>query len=128
MAARILIIEDNQDQAELLDRLLNNAGYVVMTARTGPQGLEMARRHQPDLILTDLMLPQVNGYEICSLLKQDIQYQHIPIVVLSATKVEWQDAKIAKECGADAYLLKTIGPRALLTKVEELLGGRAAGS
>ncbi len=128
MAARILIIEDNEDQVELLSRLLNNAGYVVMTARTGPQGLGMARKHQPDLILTDLMLPQVNGYEICSLLKQDIQYQHIPIVVLSATKVEWQDAKIAKECGADAYLLKTIGPRALLAKVQELLGGHAAGS
>ena len=90
-------------------------------ARNGQEGLEKARTTKPDLILTDLMLPLLNGYEICTLLKQDLQYQKIPILVLSATLIEDRDAKLAKECGADAFVLKTAGHHAIVSKIRELL-------
>lgn len=125
MPERILIVEDNQDQMDLLCYQLRQAGYTVLTAQDGQEGLEKARKEKPDLILTDLMLPQLNGYEICALLKQDLQYQKIRIIVLSATKVEWHDAKVAKECGADAYILKTVGPQQILTTIQQVLADHA---
>lgn len=127
MAARILIIEDNSDFLDLLGYTLTAAGYTLLTAKTGKEGLEMARREQPDLILTDLMLPLLNGYEICSMLKQDARYQRIPIMMLSATKVQEQDERLAKDCGADLFVLKSIEPKELLLKILELLASRRPG-
>ena len=121
MSARILIIEDNADFLEVLAYSLRAAGYTLLTAKTGKEGLDTARREQPDLILTDLMLPLLNGYEICSMLKQDARYKHIPIMVLSATKVQEPDEQLAKNCGADLFVLKSIEPKELLAKVRELL-------
>ena len=126
MATRILLIEDNQDQIDLLTPLLQRAGYELLIARNGREGLTVARKERPDLILTDLMLPQLNGYEICTMLKQDTQYQDIPIMVLSATKIEEQDAKLAVECGANAYFLKTDGPQQLLQAIERVLSGQGS--
>ena len=127
MAERILIIEDSPDFLELVSYTLEAAGYTLLTAKTGKDGLEMARREQPDLILTDLMLPLLNGYEICSMLKQDARYKQIPIMMLSATKVQEQDEQLAKNCGADVFVLKSIEPKALLQRVRELLSARATG-
>ena len=126
MATRILVIEDNQDQVDLLTSLLQRAGYELLIARNGQEGLTMARKERPDLILTDLMLPQLNGYEICTMLKQDTKYQDIPIMVLSATKVEEQDAKLAVECGANAYFLKTDGPQRLLEAIQRILSSQGS--
>lgn len=123
MAGRILMIDDNTDYLTLMTAVLGRAGYTLITARNGQEGLEKARAEKPDLILTDLMLPQLNGYEICSLLKQDLKYRRIPIVVWSATKLQDRDAKLARECGADAYLLKSVAPAALLQEIERMLAG-----
>ena len=121
MSARILIIEDNPDFRDLLTYTLKAAGYNLLIAATGKEGLDTARREQPDLILTDLMLPLMNGYEICSMLKQDVRYRRIPIMMLSATKVQEQDEHLAKDCGADLFVLKSIDPKHLLVKIRELL-------
>ena len=127
MAERILIIEDNPDFLEVLTYLLRAAGYTLLTAKTGKEGLETARREQPDLILTDLMLPLLNGYEICSMLKQDARYKQIPIMMLSATKVQEQDERLAGDCGADLFVLKSIEPKELLLKIRGLLSSRRPG-
>jgi len=117
---RVLLIEDNVDLLDALSRSLRAAGMEVTTARTGRDGLEQARQQPPDIILTDLMLPHMNGYEICTMLKQDTRYQRIPIVIWSATKMQEQDAQLAKECGADAFVLKTIPPKELVEKIREV--------
>jgi DNA-binding response OmpR family regulator len=123
MSARILVIEDDQDFRDLLAYQLTAAGYTLLTAQNGQEGLEKARAETPDLILTDLMLPKLNGYEVCSLLKQDVRYAHIPILMLSATKMADKDEQLAKQCGASEYLLKTLEPKKLLEKVKEALAG-----
>ena len=127
MAARILIIEDHADLLEVLAYTLRAAGYDLLTAKTGKEGLEMAQREQPDLILTDLMLPLLNGYEICSMLKQDVRYKQIPIMMLSASKVQGKDEQLAKDCGADLFLLKSIPSKELLAKIQELLNAKQPG-
>ena len=124
MAARILIIEDHADFLEVLAYTLRAAGYDLLTAKTGKEGLEMAQREQLDLILTDLMLPLLNGYEICSMLKQDVRYRQIPILMLSATKVQEKDEHLAKECGADRFLLKSVAPKEILDQVQALLSAK----
>ena len=127
MTARILIIEDHADFLEVLAYTLRAAGYTPLAAKTGKEGLEMAQREQPDLILTDLMLPLLNGYEICSMLKQDVRYQRIPILMLSATKVQEKDERLATDCGADGFLLKSVPSKELLAKIRELLDAKRPG-
>ena len=125
MAARILIIEDNADQRDLMEMYLKSAGYAVQVAIDGEEGLKRAKEDPPDLILTDLVMPKLNGYEVCSLLKKEGDpYQKIPIIIVSAVRVQERDAQKAKECGATAYLLKTIGPKATLKAVEDVLAGK----
>ena len=121
MADRILIIEDDPDVLESVSSLLSGSGYALLTATNGRQGLETAQKERPDLILTDLMLPQLNGYEVCTMLKQDVRYQRTPVIVWSATKLEDKDAQIATECGADAFLLKTLDPKQLLQTIQGLI-------
>ena len=121
MPNRILLIEDDPDFLLLLKYELTASGYTLITATNGRDGLEKAQQEKPDLILTDLMLPKLNGYEICTMLKQDARYQKIPIFILSATKVLEKDEQLAKECGADAFILKTIDPKELLRKIQNTL-------
>ena len=121
MAIRVLVIEDNMDLLETVSCSLRAVGMEVTTARSGREGLERARQEPPEIILTDLMLPQVNGYEICTMLKQDTRYQRIPVIIWSATKILGKDAELAKDCGADAFVLKTISPKELVDKIHEVL-------
>ena len=121
MADRILIIEDDPDVLESVSSLLSGSGYVLLTATNGREGLQKAQKERPDLLLTDLMLPQMNGYEVCTMLKQDVRYQRVPVIVWSATKLEDKDAHVAKECGADVFLLKTVDPKELLQTIQDLI-------
>ena len=127
MSARILMIEDDADFLEVITFLLKSAGYQLSTATNGQEGLEKARKDRPDLIVTDLMLPKLNGYEICTMLKQDVRYRTIPVIMLSATKVEEQDVKLAGDCGANAFLVKTAAQQELLKKIQELLAPAQSG-
>jgi CheY-like chemotaxis protein len=123
---KILLIEDNPDLMESVSSVLRTTGYDVLQSTDGRDGLAKAQQDGPDLILTDLMLPQLNGYEICAMLKQDVRYRKIPIIIWSATKMQDTDAKMALECGADEWALKTIGPQVLLETIKRLLDARGA--
>ena len=119
---RILVIEDEPSLLEAVTFMLKHAGYTLLIASDGREGLKLAQQEQPDLILTDLLLPGMNGYEICSFLKQDVRYQKIPIVVWSATRLQDRDAKLAGECGADRFELKTLTSDQLHALIQELTG------
>jgi DNA-binding response OmpR family regulator len=117
---RILLIEDEQDMAVMVGIRLESAGYYVCMVADGKAGLEAARQDMPDLIVLDLMLPGIDGYEICSALKNDEKYSKIPIVILTAM-AQKQDIERGLASGADAYMVKPFDPQELLAKVAELI-------
>lgn len=118
---RLLIVDDETDLAEMIKFRMENNGYEVLLAHDGQAALEMARKENPDLIILDLMLPKMDGYKVCGLLKKDSRYSHIPIIIFSA-KGQEDDMKLGRELGADAYITKPFEPQVLLGKINELLG------
>ena len=120
---RILMIEDTADYRDIITYYLGKTGFTVTAAHDGREGLEKARRESFDLIITDLMLPAVSGYEICTLLKQDARHHKTPIIVLTASKLQPKDEQLAKECGADAFFPKSIEPKLLVERIHELISG-----
>ena len=122
----ILIIEDDGDIVELLQYNLAKEGFRVRVARDGDSGLHEARRYRPDLILLDLMLPGVDGLEVCRRLKRDGELATTPVVMVTA-KSEESDVVTGLELGADDYLTKPFSPRELLARVRAVLRrGQAA--
>jgi len=117
---KILLIEDEKDMAYAVTLQLEAKGYEVISAFDGKDGLDKARMKKPDLIILDLMLPKIDGYKICRMLKFDSKYQHIPIILFTARAQEL-DKKIGKDVGADFYITKPFEPSALLDKIRELL-------
>jgi len=117
---RILVIEDVPEVLRGLVIRLERAGYEVITATDGEEGLRKARDLSPDLVLLDLMLPKMDGYKVCRLLKFDEEYQHIPVLILSARAMERDKAR-GFETGADAYITKPYDSKTLLTTIERLL-------
>ena len=116
----ILIIEDEKDLAELVTFNLETEGYRTIVARDGISGLETAREIQPDLILLDLMLPGIQGIEICRLLKRDTRTAGIPVIMLTA-KGEEIDRVVGFEVGADDYVVKPFSIRELLLRIRAML-------
>jgi CheY-like chemotaxis protein len=104
---RILIVEDNVDNYELVRFLLERAGYQVLFAATGLEGIEVARREQPDLILMDLSMPEMDGWDATKRLKADILTSHIPILALTAHTLPG-DRKRAIDAGCNGYISKPI--------------------
>ncbi len=117
---KILIIDDEPDILELLVLRLEANGYEVTSATDGQKGLDKARNENPDLIILDLMLPSIDGYKVCRMLKFDERFKKIPIVLFTARTQE-ADMKLGQEVGADAYITKPFEPNILLSKVAELL-------
>jgi DNA-binding response OmpR family regulator len=117
---RILLVDDEPSVVKMVAKRLEVAGYEVMVALDGQQGLEQAKAQRPDLVILDLMLPRLNGYEVCSMLKQDQQYQSIPVLILSARALK-DEEKMGLACGADAYLHKPFQSQELLDRVRTLL-------
>jgi DNA-binding response OmpR family regulator len=117
---KILVIDDETDLTEMLVLRLEANGYQVISACNGQEGLDKARTEKPDLIILDLMLPKIDGYKVCRMLKFDERYRHIPIILFTARAQEL-DIKLGKEVGADAYIIKPFEPDILLSKVAELL-------
>ncbi len=120
MKKRILLIEDEQDIITTVAFRLEAEGYEVITAMDGEDGLDKAKKERPDLILLDLMLPKMNGYRICVLLKGDSEFNSIPIIIFTARAQE-ADRKKVEEVGADAYITKPFEASVLLAKISELL-------
>lgn len=117
---KILVIEDEKDMSYAVTLQLEAKGYEVITASDGMEGLDKARMKKPDLIILDLMLPKLDGYKVCRMLKFDEKYKNIPIILFTA-RAQDSDKKIGREVNADAYITKPFDPAALLDKVWELL-------
>lgn len=118
--AKILIIEDNEDTRELLKYNLAASGYEVADAADGHDGLEAARAFTPDLILLDLMLPGMDGLEVCRRLKQAPETARVPVIMLTA-RGEEVDRIVGLELGADDYVVKPFSPRELTLRIKAVL-------
>jgi two-component system phosphate regulon response regulator PhoB len=117
---RILIVDDEPDAVELVAFNLKEAGYEVATAVNGEEALRQTRARLPDLIVLDLMLPEIDGLEVCKLLRRDPQTSGIPIVMLTAKAAEI-DRVLGLELGADDYVTKPFSPRELVLRIKRLL-------
>ena len=120
MTKRILVVEDEPDIVELVTYNLRQAGMAVEAAEDGEAALEMAERSQPNLIILDLMLPGIDGLEVCRMLKQRGSVRHIPVLMLTA-KAEEVDRIVGLELGADDYVVKPFSPRELVLRVKAIL-------
>ncbi len=125
MRKRILVVEDDQDILSLIEWHLKAEGYQPLIEKDGQRGLDVALREKPDLIVLDLMLPSLDGLEICKVLKKNEATEHIPVIMLTA-KGEEIDRIIGFELGADDYMVKPFSPRELLLRIKVVIR-RAAG-
>lgn len=121
MPKKILITEDSSVILDMMKDFLEGKGYSVITATDGQLALDKAKEESPDLIVLDLMLPKIDGYKVCGLLKRNESYKKIPIIMLTARARE-DDKKLGEEVGVDAYLLKPFDPEQLLAKIKEFIG------
>jgi two-component system alkaline phosphatase synthesis response regulator PhoP len=119
-AKRILIVDDEKFFIEPVKRLLESHGYEIFIAYDGITGLSLAREITPDLIMLDLMLPGMNGYQVCRLLKYDKQLQDTPIVIVTAKDSE-RDREVGIESGAELYLVKPLDYKTLPAELAALL-------
>lgn len=117
---KILIIEDDNDISELVDYNLRQEKFSTEVSKSGADGLNKARRVQPDLVILDLMLPDMQGLEVCRSLKTDAKTKNIPVLILTA-KGEEVDRIVGFEVGADDYLSKPFSPRELVLRVKAIL-------
>jgi two-component system, cell cycle response regulator DivK len=120
MSKRILVVEDQEDNRRILRDLLASAGYEMLEALTGEEGVAMARTHRPDLLLMDVQLPELDGYEATRRIKADPALQSIPIIMVTSYALSGDDIK-AYEAGCDGYVTKPYSPRQLLAKIREYL-------
>jgi DNA-binding response OmpR family regulator len=122
---KILVVDDEIYIVHILDFSLGMEGYEVLTALDGEQAVEKARAEHPDLIVLDIMMPKLDGYETCKILKAGDDTKSIPVILLSA-KGRNVDQKIGFEVGADDYITKPFSPRKLVERINALLGQSAS--
>jgi two-component system, cell cycle response regulator DivK len=118
MTKRILVVEDQEDNRQILRDLLAHAGYEVVEVDNGEEALPAAAEHRPDVILMDIQLPLLDGYEATRRIKADPALKHIPIIVVTSYALSGDEAK-ARTAGCDAYVAKPFSPRALLEKIRQ---------
>lgn len=121
MGKKILVVDDEVQLVEMVKIRLEAAGYGVVCAYDGLDALEKAKKEKPDLIILDLMLPKMDGYKVCGLLKNDSRYSNIPIIMFTA-RAQDEDAALGRSLGAEAYVTKPFDPKLLLGKIAELIG------
>ncbi|MBD2522891.1 response regulator [Nostoc sp. FACHB-133] len=122
----ILHVDDNEANRYIVTRILQNAGFTVVEAATGATGLKAANEHQPALVILDVKLPDINGFEVCRQIKANPETAFIPVLHLSASFVQSQDKAEGLDSGADAYLVQPVEPIELLATVRSLLRIRRA--
>jgi two-component system cell cycle response regulator DivK len=118
---RILVVEDTEDNRQIIRDLLTSVGYEMIEALDGAQGVAMAGEYKPDLILMDMQLPVLDGYEATRRIKADPALAHIPVIAVTSYALSGDEAK-TKAAGCNAYVAKPFSPRQLLAKVREFLG------
>ena len=120
MQKKILIVEDEESLLKLESILLTTKGYLVQGATTGLAALEAVAAEAPDLILLDIMLPEMDGFEVCEHLKKNPETRHIPIILLTARKTP-EDVARGKEVGANHYITKPFKSAMVMETIEQLL-------
>ena len=118
MTRRILVVEDQEDNRQILRDLLDHAGYEVFEVADGEQAQPAASAHHPDVIIMDIQLPLLDGYEATRRIKADPALKHIPIIVITSYALGGDESQ-ARAAGCDAYVAKPYSPRALLAKIRE---------
>jgi two-component system, cell cycle response regulator DivK len=121
MRRRILIVEDTEDNLHIARDLLSSAGYDLLEATDGAAAVSMAALHQPDLILMDIQLPKLNGYDATRQIRANAALDSVPIIAITSYALSGDDIK-AKAAGCDAYIAKPYSPRALLAEIRRFLG------
>jgi two-component system cell cycle response regulator DivK len=121
VSRRILIVEDTEDNRQIVRDLMESVGYELLEAEDGAAGVRMAAECRPDLILMDIQLPVLDGYEASRRIKADPELRRIPIIAVTSYALSGDEAK-TREAGCDSYIAKPFSPRHLLAKINELLG------
>jgi two-component system, OmpR family, alkaline phosphatase synthesis response regulator PhoP len=121
MMKRILVADDDRRILDLASFILKNNGYEVVTAADGLEALEKTIRHKPDLLLLDIMMPEMQGFSVCEHIRTDERLKHIKVVMISA-KLYPQDHALAKQAGADGFISKPFDIYEVLDIIKELLG------
>jgi phosphate regulon transcriptional regulator PhoB len=116
----VLLVEDEQDVAELIRYNLTKEGYDVVLTTNGNEVLRLTREHRPDVLLLDIMIPQLNGWEVCRRLKKDPELTQIPVIMISG-RVDEGDKILGFEVGADDYVTKPFSPRELIARIRAVL-------
>jgi two-component system cell cycle response regulator DivK len=120
MSRRILVVEDHEENRRIMRDLLTSAGYEMIEAVTGEEGVTLAQTQHPDLILMAIQLPGIDGYETTRRIKADPALRAIPIIAVTSYALSGDDVK-AREAGCNDYVTKPFSPRALLAKIREHL-------
>ena len=121
---KVLLVDDEPSIVKMVAKRLEVAGFEVVVAMDGEEALEKAKTAGPDIIILDCMLPKLNGYEVCGMLKKDPGLQKTPVIMLSA-RVQEKDEKAGLECGADAYMRKPFNSQELVAQINLLCSGAA---
>jgi two-component system, cell cycle response regulator DivK len=121
MAHSILLVEDNEDNRIIYATALRYAGYEVFEAITGTEGVQQTREQRPDLVLMDISVPELDGWEATAILKADPSTKHIPIIAVTAHALPGDEER-SMEAGCDGYLAKPIPPAALLAEIDRRFG------
>jgi CheY-like chemotaxis protein len=117
----VLLVEDNEDNRIIYATALRFAGYYVLEATTGPEGVQQTRDEMPDLVLMDISIPELDGWEATALLKADPRTKHIPIIAVTAHALP-EDEQRSIDAGCDGYLAKPIPPARLIAEVDRRFG------
>jgi len=117
---KILVVEDNVTISSLLTDIFKREGWEVLTAMDGPDGVEKAQREMPDAVILDVMIPKMDGFEVCRTLHSDAKTSHIKIVMLTALNRKI-DIEAAKAAGAADYVIKPFDTRKLIKKIQQLV-------
>ncbi|MCK4649339.1 response regulator [bacterium] len=120
MAKKILVVDNEPEFLKALSVSLKASGYEVLTAQNGQEGLKKAHTSNPDLIILDILMPRMDGYELCRLLKFDQRYKAIPIIMLTA-KAQETDKVMGEKVGADGYITKPFETQDLLNRIKKFL-------
>ena len=120
---KVLLADDEMDVIRVVSARLKDGGYQVISAGDGEEALRLAKEERPDIVILDIMMPKLDGYKVCRLLKFDHQYKTIVVMMLTA-RAQPEDMKLAAECGADAYMTKPVDFQEFLTKIAQLLAAK----
>ena len=119
--ARILVVDDEPDIVRVVVKIMEARGHTVSTAKDGAEAIDRVKADPPDVVILDLNLPKIDGYEVCKRIKGDPTTQHVPVVMMTAAYVSVEDAQTGSLAGADEYVVKPFLREVLVHNVERLL-------